>query len=301
MRTIALTAVVSLVLSTMVALPAPGAAMPLPAGSSERRLSLADARLTVFTYRPACRDPSLLLVFHGQGHNAADYRDWARPLADKHCMLVVAPRFSKSQFPRWRYQHGGIARDGEVQDPREWSGRLIPELAERIQQLEGRKMPYSLIGHSAGGQFLSRLAAFTPTQARRIVIANPGTHVLPDPKIEAPYGFGGVYASNDVDKELRRYLGTDHHLPRPRRHGRGGSEHEPRGQCAGTNPSRAWAQCLQGCPISRAGARLALQLAPRRGPGRRPQGQEDVRRTRGLGCVEAVTGRAMLSLEICGC
>lgn len=208
MRTISLTAVVSLTLSTMVALPAPGAAMPLPAGSSERRLSLADARLTVFAYRPACRDPSLLLVFHGQGHNADDYRDWARPLADKHCMLVVAPRFSKSQFPRWRYQHGGIARDGEVQDPRAWSGRLIPELAERIQQLEGRKMPYSLIGHSAGGQFLSRLAAFTPTQAQRIVIANPGTHVLPDPKIEAPYGFGGVYASNDVDKELRRYLGT---------------------------------------------------------------------------------------------
>jgi pimeloyl-ACP methyl ester carboxylesterase len=149
-----------------------------------------------------------LLVFHGQNHNADDYRDWARPLADKHCMLVVAPRFPKSQFPRWRYQHGGIAQNGVVQDSREWTGRIVVELAERIQQLEGRKMPYSLIGHSAGGQFLSRLAAFTPTQAQRIVIANPGTHVLPDPKIEAPYGFGGVYASNDVDKELRRYLGT---------------------------------------------------------------------------------------------
>jgi pimeloyl-ACP methyl ester carboxylesterase len=267
MRTISLTAVVSLTLSTMpVALP-PGAATRWPAGSSERRLSLADARLTVFTYRPACRDPSLLLVFHGQGHNADDYRDWARPLADKHCMLVVAPRFSKSQFPRWRYQHGGIARDGEVQDPRAWSGRLIPELAERIQQLEGRKMPYSLIGHSAGGQFLSRLAAFTPTQAQRIVIANPGTHVC-DPKIEAPYGFGGVYASNDVDKELRRYLGTPITIfPRPRRHGRGGSEHEPRGQCAGTNPSRAWAQCLQGCPISaqaRAGPSIGASSRSRR-------------------------------------
>jgi hypothetical protein len=139
MRTIALTAVVSLVLSTMVALPAPGAAMPLPAGSSERRLSLADARLTVFTYRPACRDPSLLLVFHGQGHNAADYRDWARPLADKHCMLVVAPRFSKSQFPRWRYQHGGIARDGEVQDPREWSGHGV--IARRLSWVPCQRQP----------------------------------------------------------------------------------------------------------------------------------------------------------------
>jgi pimeloyl-ACP methyl ester carboxylesterase len=178
----------------------------LSAGSGQRRLDLGDMRLTVFTYRPACREPSLLLVLHGQNHNADDYRDWARPLADRHCLLVVAPRFGKSQFPRWRYQHGGIARDGAVQDPSGWTGRLVLDLVERVRRLEGRSMPYSLIGHSAGGQLLSRLAAFTPTQARRIVIANPGTHVLPDPKVEAPYGFGGVYARGAVDQHLRRYL-----------------------------------------------------------------------------------------------
>jgi pimeloyl-ACP methyl ester carboxylesterase len=186
----------------------PGAAAPLSAASGERRLSLGDLRLTVFTYRPACRDPSLLLVFHGRNHNADDYRDWARPLADKHCMLVVAPRFAKWQFPRWRYQHGGIARDGVVQHPREWTGRLVLELVQRIRQLEGRSMPYYLIGHSAGGQFLSRLAAFTPTEAVRIVIANPGTHVVADPEVEAPYGLGGVYPRDGMEKELRRYVGA---------------------------------------------------------------------------------------------
>ena len=206
MRTISLGAAAGLMLFMALALPA--AAAPLPAGSGERRLDVGGARLTVFTYRPACSDPSLLLVFHGQNHNADDYRDWARPLADRHCMLVVAPRFPKSQFPRWRYQHGGIAQDGAVQDSREWTGRIVVDLAERIQQLEGRKMPYSLIGHSAGGQFLSRLAAFTPTEAQRIVIANPGTHVLPDPKVEAPYGFGGVYARDAMEQQLRRYLGV---------------------------------------------------------------------------------------------
>lgn len=206
MRTIPLVAVAGLMLSTLVSLPAPGATAPLPAGLGEQRLSLGDTRLTVFTYRPTCRDPSLLLVFHGQDRNAHDYRDWARPLADKHCMLVVAPRFSKSPFPRWRYQHGGITRDGAMQDPREWTARLALELVERVRQLEGRSMPYALIGHSAGGQFLSRLAAFSPTEAERIVIANPGTHVLPDRKVEAPYGFGGVYAPDAMDQELRRYL-----------------------------------------------------------------------------------------------
>jgi pimeloyl-ACP methyl ester carboxylesterase len=206
MRTISLAAVAALMLSMPMAMSAPGAAEPLPSGSGERRLDLGDVRLTVFTYRPACSDPSLLLVLHGQNHNADDYRDWARPLADGHCLLVVAPRFAKSQFPRWRYQHGGIARDGAVQDPSEWTGRLVLDLVERIRQLEGRRMPYSLIGHSAGGQFLSRLAAFTPTEAQRIVIANPGTHVLADPKVEAPYGFGGVYARDAMDQHLRRYL-----------------------------------------------------------------------------------------------
>ena len=208
MRTITLSTIVGFALSMLVFLPTPDAAEPFATGASERRLDLGATRLTVYTYRTACRDPSLLLVLHGQNHNADDYRDWARPLADKHCMLVVAPRFAKSQFPRWRYQHGGITQDGVVQDPRDWTGRLVLELVGRLQQLEGRKMAYSLIGHSAGGQFLSRVAAFTPTEAQRIVIANPGTHVLPDPKVEAPYGFGRVYASDAMEKELRRYLGT---------------------------------------------------------------------------------------------
>ena len=208
MRTITLGAVAGLMLFMPMALSLPAAAASLPAGSGERRLDVGGMHLTVFTYRPACSNPSLLLVFHGQNHNADDYRDWARPLADRHCMLVVAPRFPKSQFPRWRYQHGGVARDGVVQDPSKWTGRLVLGLVERLRQIEGRNMPYSLIGHSAGGQFLSRLAAFTPTEAQRIVIANPGTHVLPDPTVEAAYGFKGVYALDATVQELRRYLGV---------------------------------------------------------------------------------------------
>ena len=44
-----------------------------------------------------------------------------------------------------------------------------------------------LIGHSAGGQFLS-LLAFTPTEAQRIVIANPGTHSCPTRRLRRPMG-----------------------------------------------------------------------------------------------------------------
>lgn len=208
MRTIPMVALTGLILSMSISMATSGAATPLPAGPGEQRLELGDVRLTVFTYRPACRDPALLLVFHGQNRNADDYRDWARPLADRQCLLVVAPRFGKAQFPGWRYQRGGIVRDGAMQDPREWTGRIAIELAEHIQQLEGRKIPYSLIGHSAGGQFLSRLAAYTPAEAQRIVIANPGTHVLPDLNVNAPYGFGQIYAPDAGEQQLQRYLGT---------------------------------------------------------------------------------------------
>ena len=228
MRTIPMVALTGLILSASISMATFSIAAPLPAGSGEQRIELGDVRLTVFTYRPACRDPSLLLVFHGQNRNADDYRDWARPLADKQCLLVVAPRFGKAQFPGWRYQRGGIVRDRAVQAPREWTGRIAIELAEHIQQLEGRKMSYALIGHSAGGQFLSRLAAYTPAEAQRIVIANPGTHVLPDLNVNAPYGFGQHLCARrrrQAVAALSRH--ADHHLPRQGRHRRGRLEHEP--------------------------------------------------------------------------
>jgi pimeloyl-ACP methyl ester carboxylesterase len=67
-------------------------------------------------------------------------------------------------------------------------------------------MPYLLIGHSAGGQFLSRLAAFEPGEATRIVAANPGGLIFPTRAARFPYGFGGLPAALSDDAALRRYL-----------------------------------------------------------------------------------------------
>ena len=66
-------------------------------------------------------------------------------------------------------------------------------------------MPYSLIGHSGGGQILSRLAAFIGSDAQRIVIANPSSHVWPDFR-PAPYGLGGVFDARSRELALRTYL-----------------------------------------------------------------------------------------------
>jgi pimeloyl-ACP methyl ester carboxylesterase len=186
----------------------PLVAEPIASGSSEQTASVGGTRLPVFTYRPAgCPDPALLLVFHGAARDAENYRDYARGLADRQCMLLVAPLFAQHAFPSWRYQRGGIVdKTGAVRDPRDWTGRLVLDLVDWVRGQEGRSLPYSLIAHSAGGQFLSRLAAFVPTGARRIVLANAGTYVFPSLAVDAPYGLGKVYAGADGEAQLQRYL-----------------------------------------------------------------------------------------------
>jgi poly(3-hydroxybutyrate) depolymerase len=185
-------------------------AMPLGAAPIETGRQIADvngAPMVVFTYRPVgCSDPSLLMVFHGIARNARTYRDDARALGDRLCLLVVAPLFDRQAFPGWRYQRGGIVKGAAVQDARDFSGRVVLDLIAWVRQQEGRPIAYSLFGHSAGGQFLDRLAAFVPTEARRIVVANAGSYVFPSLEIDAPFGLGKVYSGTQGEAALRRYL-----------------------------------------------------------------------------------------------
>src|SRR5262245_62059092 len=113
---------------------------------------------------------------------------------------------TNAPFPTWRYQRGGIVKDAVVQNARDWTGRLVLDLVAWARAQEGRPLAYSLLGHSAGGQFLDRLAAFVPTEARRIVIANAGSYVFPSLEIDAPYGLGKVYWGTEGAAALRRYL-----------------------------------------------------------------------------------------------
>jgi hypothetical protein len=186
----------------------PAAAQAIPAGMGQQTIDLVGTRIPVFTYRPAgCSDPALLMVFHGVARDADHYRDYALPLADRHCLLVVAPRFDRRVFPSWRYQRGGIVdENGAVQNPRDWTGRLVLDLVDWVRRQEGRPLAYSFLAHSAGSQFLDRVAAFVPTEAKRIVVANAGTYVLPSLTVDAPYGLGKVYAAAQGEAQLRRYL-----------------------------------------------------------------------------------------------
>jgi hypothetical protein len=180
----------------------------LPNGSHQLMVDLDGQSLELFTYKPeAYREGPLILVFHGVLRNASEYRDHARGMGDRFGALVVAPRFPEDRFPLDSYQLGGLMLDGKVQPRNRWTWPLVPRIAEEIRRREDRpNMPYYLIGHSGGGQFLIRLGAFVDSGAERIVVSNPGTYIFPTRDQNYPFGFGGLSEELASDDALRRYL-----------------------------------------------------------------------------------------------
>ena len=163
-------------------------------GSGELTTVQRGITLSVFTYHPeGCLPQGLLFVFHGQNRNADDYRNYGRRFARRACLSVYAPRFDRERFRYWQYQHGGIVRKHIPQSPDEWTVSLVEDLVKWALEREGGSSKHVyLFGHSAGGQFLSRVTAYAPPQGvRRFVVANPSSHVWPSLDEPIPYSFEG--------------------------------------------------------------------------------------------------------------
>ncbi len=181
---------------------------PLPSGKHGFTLAARGKTLDVFTYKPTSyRDGPLIVVMHGMNRNPETYRDNAVPLGDRFNALIVAPGFDLEQFPVEAYQRGGITLNGKAQDTEQWTFQFIIEVVKETRAREKRPdLPYYLIGHSAGGQFVTRLAAFLPGEAQRIVAGNPGNLIFPTRDLPFQYGFGGLPEQWSDDAWIRRYL-----------------------------------------------------------------------------------------------
>lgn len=184
-------------------------AEPIPAGRGRMEVTFGGAPLTVFTYKPAgYKGGPLLVVFHGIVRNAEDYRNFAIPMADRLGLVLVAPLLDEARFPGEWYQRGGVLdADGRPQPREQWMFHVVEAVVEGVRQREGKPaLPYYLIGHSAGAQFLVRLAAFLPGKAERIVSGNAGSLLFPNLDHEFGYGLGGLPPELRDDAMLRRYL-----------------------------------------------------------------------------------------------
>jgi len=183
-------------------------AEPIPPGDGYQVLRVGDVSIEIFTYKPAnYAGGPLLMVFHGVDRNPDDYRDAAKVIGDRQGMVVAAPMFDKSRFPSSLYQSGGVANKNALQPQEKWTVTLAVNITEAVRREEGKpSLPYYMIGHSAGGQFLSRLAAMAPNQASRIIFANPSSYVFATQTEAFPFGLGGATAKLADDAFMQRYL-----------------------------------------------------------------------------------------------
>ncbi len=158
----------------------------------------ADRPLALWSYRPAAWTPDwrLVLVQHGMGRNAGDYRDFWVELAERYHLLIVATEFSAEHYPGPESYNNGLVldADGAVRPAGRWTyavpGRVFAAL--RAAGIVTRPTA-SLFGHSAGGQFGHRLLATQPHDfLDAVAIGNPGWYTLPTLALPFPEGLGGI-------------------------------------------------------------------------------------------------------------
>lgn len=185
-------------------------ATPIPPGKWS--FMFADAKgqaerpIRVYTYRPNKCDTRCPIVFvmHGAKRDASQYRDHWELLADNYNLLIVAPEFSAKHWPRAAaYNLGDMA---EQADREKWTYSAIEHLFDEVR--DGHN-GYAIFGHSAGGQFVQRMALFRPdNRASAMVAANPGWYAMPEwrkDKGSEPFPYSLV-ESPVGEAELRRAL-----------------------------------------------------------------------------------------------
>jgi pimeloyl-ACP methyl ester carboxylesterase len=103
-------------------------------------------------------------------------RDNFELAADRHGFLVVAPEFSEKHWPKAAdYNLGRVA---DEKDRRLWTYSVIERLFDEMR--DGQK-DYRLFGHSAGAQFVHRMALLMPeNRASVVVAANAGWYLMPE-------------------------------------------------------------------------------------------------------------------------
>ena len=167
--------------------------------------------VTLHGYRPAGVPASapLVLVQHGVLRNGDEYRDFWIPAAERYGLQIIAPTFGNADWPGVESYNNGSIRvaDGRLAPPADWAYRAVPDLLAqwRATGVLGTQ-PVYLFGHSAGGQFVHRLASTLGAAGLAGVVAgNPGWYTLPDDTLPFPEGLAGIDLPPDA---LARLLAT---------------------------------------------------------------------------------------------
>jgi pimeloyl-ACP methyl ester carboxylesterase len=166
----------------------------------------ADRPIRVYTYRPKACDTKcpIQFVMHGMKRNASAYRDHWEPHADRYKVILVAPEFLGVHWPKAAaYNLGDLAAQANRE---KWTFSAIEHI---FDELRDGHAEYRIFGHSAGGQFVQRMAFFRPdNRASVMVAANPGWYTMPEwrkDKGVEPFPYSLLNSRVGVD-ELRQGL-----------------------------------------------------------------------------------------------
>jgi hypothetical protein len=183
--------------------------VPTATGLTRSSINILQERLEVYSYTPKKRQAQgLLFLFDGVHRDAAGICNKAISVSEQAGLTLVAPLMEQSKFPKWRYQHAGIVRERVLQPKTEWTFRTVQNLIDHMLEHSLHKVQkVVLFGHSAGGQLLSRICAYTPlSDVNSVIIANPSSYVMPLEDEPAPYGFKHIFPSQNVKSKLITYL-----------------------------------------------------------------------------------------------
>jgi len=157
-----------------------------------------------------------LISMHGVDRNANDYAEIWKSFANNYNYVIAAPEFNNTDWPKDSYSLGNMFSGeyglGVLNPTNIWTFSFVKEIQRELRMKCGLKdSTYIIWGHSAGAQFVHRMAFFFPDNLISIYIAaNSGWYTLPDLNVLYPWGLKHNllnYSSSDlIDYALRNLV-----------------------------------------------------------------------------------------------
>jgi poly(3-hydroxybutyrate) depolymerase len=156
-----------------------------------------------FYHPPSLHSASpIVFVLHGTNRNSKFYRKTWTPIADRYGFLLLCPRFAPEDYPARTYHLGNIVdRTGNQMPKAQWTFGVIERLFDWVRTRIGNTSShYAIYGHSAGAQFVHRMALFMPEARFSLAIAaNAGWYTMPTfDSGRFPYSLSGSDATPEL-------------------------------------------------------------------------------------------------------
>lgn len=164
----------------------PGEAPPpatYEAGEVARMTLRRDPRQSYYLYVPHHleKDAPIFVSVHGISRNAKEHATRFAPYAERHGVVLVAPRFGRNRYPHYQC----LTPDRAGNRPDAVLDRIVAEVRDMLH-LSASKL--YLFGFSGGGQFVHRYVMAHPERVARAVIGAAGWYTFPDPNRPYPRG-----------------------------------------------------------------------------------------------------------------